>query len=347
MIVVKKSNLVFYLLLIISSVFLQSCATLINGKKEKITIITKIPAQIALENNELYNFNEEQTIIVDRKNSPLKVSYYNEDSLHIAKIESRNSIPYLLNFIPYGAFLIGAIIDYKSPKRYSYPRFVTINNDRKIGQKYLPYDYRNLKKYNSLKITPLRLYDFVNPTFEFSYERKLNDSYSIQVLFGQIFNYKEKQDGLVNSPDLKIKGNRKAIELKHYLKKSAPIGPYISLEYSRLNSNSDKIMSFDKSKPDSLFLPGQSYYYEDTIKVNRKINMLNLKFGYQIIRKKTSFDFFIGTGIRNRNVTHSNRFNSTDQLTKTRHGSLYYSINRPGSWYTGSLALNVKIGIAF
>jgi hypothetical protein len=321
----------------------SSCATILNKKKEKLTILSKTPTQISIGNNGIYSLEDEITINVPRSKKPLKLSISVGDSLVNFDIKAKNSGAYFLNFYPFVTTFIGLIIDSNKPERYSYPRYLSIYNENQTSPKIKRINYKYLDLKNNLKITTLRLFDFAAPTIETNIERKINDKFTAQLMLGAVYNLDMYSD--FNDKINKISGHRKGLEIKYFLKKTAPIGPYISLGYQNLRSELNTIMRFEKSEIDSNLIYQSSY--PDSIKVTRKINALNLKFGYQIVRQKFVYDLFIGTGIRHRNVLHSDRLQPKDFLAKSRHGSVFEFVNQEGKRFTGSLSLNLKIGYAF
>ena len=58
-------------------------------------------------------------------------------------------------------------------------------------------------------------------------------------------------------------------------------------------------------------------------------------------------DFNIGIGLRNRNVTHSERLNYNDKMEQPRHPNIEYSQTVEGKYYTINIPFDIKIGYAF
>lgn len=319
--------------------FCFSCATLFNKKTEKISLLVKKPTQISVDQIGVLYVEDKIDLDINRSKQPLKIGINEGDFIENISINSKNSIAYYLNFSPfYGTYFLGEFIDHKSPKRYSYPRYITINNEDPTQIKYQTNNYKHLALKNNIKLTFLRLYDPAAPTLELNYERKLSEKFTGQFMYGTIFSYLKHENDILN-------GHRKGIELKYFFKKTAPIGPYLSLGFQNLSSKLNTQMRFFDAKPDSL-----NYYqsfYLDSIKVARKINALNVKIGYQLIRNKFITDFFVGVGIRHRNVRHFDRQFQNDKLAYSRHGSVFEYVNEEGKWFTPSISLNLKLGYAF
>jgi hypothetical protein len=80
----------------------------------------------------------------------------------------------------------------------------------------------------------LRTVSLINSGFEISYEKKLSNSFSTQIMASYLFPLSVWDLGYEFNPE--IKGFQFAFEEKYYLKKSAPLGPYISFEFNYLQN---------------------------------------------------------------------------------------------------------------
>ena len=143
-----------------------------------------------------------------------------------------------------------------------------------------------------------------------------------------------------NETPANIKGLRLSLEERLYLKKSAPIGPYMSLEIDFLKSQYRHSSSFvSKLKEDST--------YNDVFNIKKYLYTLNYKIGYQKNLNRVSFDIYVGLGLRYRNVTHFNRMHPEDEMLTPRHPIIDYISNREDKNWTISIPLNLKIGWLF
>lgn len=113
------------LLLIIPLVILESCATILNRKTQRIDIITNTPATVKLNDEILLNVNNRTKFIALRDVRPIKFSVSNESISKELILDSRNSFPYWLNI--YANAGLGMLIDKDSPKRYVFPKRVYVD----------------------------------------------------------------------------------------------------------------------------------------------------------------------------------------------------------------------------
>ena len=87
--------------------------------------------------------------------------------------------------------------------------------------------------------------------------------------------------------------------------------------------------------------------YVDTFRVKKQTYSLNFKFGWQLFVKRVSLDFYMGLGIRYKDVRHFDRIKPEDEMESPRHPNIYYITNLEGKYWTISLPLNFRIGWIF
>lgn len=342
--IVKK-----YCIPLISTVLIltfSSCASLFNAKYTNFKIITNVPSKLILNGDSLNIEGTNKLVTLDRSKKPFKVTAYTDSVSKTVSVKAVNSFAYWLNIYPSMPFWTGFLIDAKASKRYTYPRIVYINltkNDSRYLT-YQPLSESYHKHSNILKITPLKLIGLVNPAFELSYERKTGNSFSTQIMASFLL----PRSVWFNDNDINhdIKGFRVSLEEKFYFKKSAPIGPYIGLEFNYLKNRYKDTWNFgvENVYTDSTY---NFTNYADEYGINKQTYSLNFKFGYQQIVKRLSFDIYGGLGLKYKDVVHFDRMNPDDAMEMPRHPNVFYITNRNGRSWTVSIPLNIRIGWTF
>ncbi len=122
------------LYILIASIFLTSCATIINQSHEVITIYTTQPGKISLK-RDTFNTNDNKVYLkVERKKEPIEITASTDSCTKTIEVKPQNSFAYWSNIIcNYG---IGMLVDRKNPKRYSYPQRIYINSTDTISRYY-------------------------------------------------------------------------------------------------------------------------------------------------------------------------------------------------------------------
>ncbi len=323
-----------------------SCATMFNAKSTSLTIITSEPSNLVISRDTIKDLSASKSFTFDRDIKPIEVTAFNDSLSKTISIESRNSFTYWLNSIPNLHLWTGFYIDTKTKKRYTFPKTVYIDLTAEDSSylTYKPLD-RTYDEYSDIfKITPLKLLGVVNPSIELSYERRTGRSFSTQLMASYLLPISIMYMGNDLKPD--IKGFRVSIEEKYYFKRSAPLGPYVSFEFDYLNNRYKDIWNFGVkniySDPPLIFTN-----YADTFGIKKQTYSFNLKFGYQLLVDRLFFDFYVGLGLRYKDVKHFDRINPNDEMEKPRHPNFYYITNLDGKYWTISIPLNVRIGWAF
>lgn len=333
------------LLFMVITLIFSSCATLLNTRTENLSIITRVPCKIVINDDTLKSISTHNYVTVERSKYPLSISAFNDNNAKNISIKSRNSFAYWLNLYP-SIYWAGFIVDKNNQKRYGYPRtiYIDTNSDQTNYLTYEPMDSTMSKYNNIIKFTPLKLTGLVNPALEISYERKTGDNFSTQIMGSYLLpeSVMDPANGFIPN----IKGYRLAVEEKFYLNKSAPIGPYISLELNYMKNRYKDIWNFGVK---DIFSDTAYNYtnYPDTFGIKKQTYSINLKFGYQLFVKRFSFDFYAGLGLRYKDVSHFDRKNPDDEMEMPRHPNIYYISNLNGKYWTISIPLNFRIGWTF
>lgn len=333
------------ILLILTSLIFSSCATLLNSRTDSINIVTNEPTKIKVANDTLTTISKDHLVIVERSKDSLEIQVFSEQKDKNVKIKSRSSFAYWLNLYPSTAWT-GFLIDKNNPKRYNYPGTVYIDlNDRENRYlTYKPLDSTFARYTSVLKLTPLRTVSVINSGFEISCEQKISSSFSTQIMASYLFPVSVWDLGYDFKPE--IKGFQLAVEEKYYLKKSAPLGPYISFEFNYLQNKYRDIGRFGVAN----IYSDTSYNdnnYADTIGIRKKTYSFNFKLGYQYIINRFSVDIYAGLGARYKDVLHTDRLKPEDEMEMPRHPNVYYITNKDGQYWMLSIPLNIRIGWTF
>jgi len=342
--VVKRYSIPIFSMVLI--LILSSCATLFNGKYTNFTIITDVPSKLILNGDSLNYEGTSKLVALNRSKKPFTATAYTDSISKTVSVKAVNSFAFWMNLYPAMPFWTGFLVDAKASKRYTYPRIVYINLT-KNDTAYLTYTplSETFHRYsNILKITPLKLIGLVNPAIELSYERRTDNSFSTQIMGSYLLPRSVWFNDNDNNHD--IKGFRVALEEKFYFKKSAPIGPYISLEFNYLKNRykATEYFGVENIYSDSTY---NYTNYADEYGINKQTYSLNLKFGYQKIVKRLSIDFYGGLGIKYKDVVHFDRLNPDDAREMPRHPNVYYIANRSGRSWSVNIPLNFRIGWTF
>lgn len=333
-------------LIIFIALFLSSCATLLNSRTEKLKIITSKPSRIVIRGDTLRNFRTQKYMKVKRDEAPLSISVVSDSITKNISVKSRNSFTYWLNLFPTPMLWTGFLIDKNNPKRFTYPHtiYIDINSDKDNYLTYKPLDCKMSKYHNIIKITPPKLWDLINPGIEISYERKTGNYFATQMMVSYLLPISIWDIGDDFKPA--VQGFSVALEEKFYFRKSAPKGPYIGLEFNYMKNQYKDICRFSV-KNNYLDTTNNNTNYPDTIGIKKQTFSINLKFGYQLFIKRISLDFYIGLGLRYKDIRHFDRINPNDEMEKPRHPNVYYITNLNGQYWTLSIPINIKIGWTF
>jgi hypothetical protein len=333
------------ILLTVLSLISSSCATLLNSKTDSIKVVTNEPSILTIDNCTLPETSNLHLVRVERSKDSIEISAFSDHNNKTINISAKNSFAYWLNLYPSIAWT-GFLIDNNNPKRYSYPNtvYIALNDNKNTYLTYRPLDSVYSKYTNILKVTPLKAVSTINSGVEISYEKRVSNSFSTQLAATYLFPASIWDLGNDFMPQ--IKGFRVAVEEKYYMKRSAPLGQYISLEFNYLKNNYQAIGRFGVADvySDTTY---NDTNYDDTIRIDKNTYSFHLKIGYQHIRKRFSIDFFAGVGVRYKDVVHSDRLKPDDDMEMPMEPNVYYITNQEGQYWTISIPLNIRLGWTF
>jgi hypothetical protein len=195
---------------------------------------------------------------------------------------------------------------------------------------------------NIVKISALKLVGMTNAALEITYERKTGKGFATQIMASWLL----PSSGVHWGNDLhpNTRGFRTSVEEKYYFfwKKTNPRS-YVALEANYMWSRYENIARFGPSSwSDSINLN-----YEDTFKVHKQTLSINVKWGYHLVVKHFSFDFYAGIGYRYKWVSHHDRINPLDPAEGTRHPNIYLTDMEAGNRSALSIPLGIRLGYAF
>ena len=357
----KNSSIPFiYATLLLLS--LSSCASLLNGPYNHITIVTDVPNLLIVHRDTINYLSETKRITVPRSADSLEITAISENRSKTVAVPAHNSTAYWVNiYFNYG---IGMLVDRKNPKRYTYPSriYLPLNapsdsfpTGRRDGRK-LPYATVRPREFPSpfesidellsgmVKIRPLTLLGTINPGVEISYERWTGHLLSTQVTVSWLL-----PNGLWDTEDVKPnrKGYRLAVEEKLYYLQTAPVGPYMAFEINYLRNDYQSEWMFGVASPKYNPEDMVRRNYPDTFGIKKETVSFNLKWGLQKIYNRFTIDVYMGLGLKYRNVRHYDRRRPTDEMESPRHPNIHYISDRENKNLAVSLPVNFSVGWVF
>lgn len=339
---------------------LSSCATLFNSPTTKVAIHTNAPTKVTVEYSESkreptntpLQFKKVEMVTVNNKVElrpmrsvqPLRITVETDTfpnrELYIS---SQNSFAFWSNLAFF--YGVGMLVDFKNPKRYSYPKHIYINSFEQ-GNTYWKFNYDHKSSKRALpKITPQKLVAFTNPGVEIALEIPTGEKFSTQIMGTFLFTKPLFNDDI--SP--RAKGFRTAIEERYFLSSKTPFGSYIALELNYMKRDYNHSWSFIPKDEfiDSISFTNQNIQHE-TFRIHKQTFSIHAKIGYQFIRNHFVADTYFGIGPRYKIVKSSGKTSPSEVVQS--HFKDYTPFdyhNRQGEYWMPSLTLNVRLGYRF
>jgi len=330
-----------YLFLFLCAFLLSACATVFNTRSEKINIVTSESSTVIVNNVPLKTSDNHVQTRVKRSSQNLELIVSSDSITKNVSVEPGNSFLFWSNLC--FAYGLGMIIDWKNPKRFSYPSTVYIDMLSKENT-YSKLDLSEMTNRNIIKITPLKLFGTTNPGVQLAYERKHSSLFSTQFMVQSLF----PRSILISSGlRQKKRGFRASIEERMYIDQTAPVGNYVAFEVNYLQNQRNAIMSFSPIKTYDLYQDSLSY--NDSIRIKKQTVSFNIKLGKQWVKNNFAVDFYVGFGLRYKDIRILDRINENHY--ESDESDYFPNINRignrEGKYWTISMPLNVKIGYSF
>lgn len=334
---------------------LCSCASIVNGRKTLVMVHTDKPMSIIHSDSTYTTVDNFAMLRVKRSKNPMALRFESDALVKDTLIKSKNSFVFWCNFgIAYGA---GMLIDLTNQKRFTYPKNIYFSmNDINAFRDSMKFSLRKEireEKYssaqpaphqNSVKISPLKYLDFSNPAMEIVYERKLNDVFSTQAMASYLFG--SSIWNLSNDEKPLAKGFRVALEQRYYHKRNALKGSYFAFELNYLKNRYDGYWEY---VPTDLWginniglVPTREKFT-----IHKQMTTCHFKWGYQKLGRFFCYDFFVGAGIRYKDVRHVGKNNSPDIRGANDWFDGQLLRNRDGNSWWPSMTLGVCIGHYF
>jgi hypothetical protein len=344
---------IFFLLLF------SACARLLNDKKTYIQLNSIQPGSAFLVNHD--SVRSGGIIEVERSKLPLAVTVYNDSLRKTVFVRSRISNVYWLNFLT--VYYSGFLIDWRTSRKFTYPKKIYVDVNDSSGKlivfpngsviypkekgytTFIKSTTESLKEKNIIKISPLGIIHLTNPIFELSYERRLNQNFSVQLKTGYLLS----QSLILNKAYLpNHKGFGIGTELRYYIANAEIEGVYVGFEFSYLSNYYTRLGNFNPP----LLVNDTSYFqhydaHTDFFKINRQVTNLNFKVGIQKRFNRLCSDVFIGLGVRYKDVAYSGLDFSNERLSKSRHLNIQDISDSRGAYWTISVPIGFKLGWSF
>ncbi|GAB6011280.1 putative periplasmic lipoprotein [Viscerimonas tarda] len=122
-----------HLLLFIACMLMTSCATIVNSRHTVLTVYSEEPVAIIQNRQDTirtsgYKNLNRALLAVERSKKPLTLTVYNDSLQKDVVVKPRNSKWFYMNaFSGYG--IVGFLVDYKAPQRYSYGKNLLIDKN--------------------------------------------------------------------------------------------------------------------------------------------------------------------------------------------------------------------------
>lgn len=339
-------NLKKIALLLIGILILNSCATIINGKKAAVNISADQKGKIVFQNDTIVINTEQTTIRPIRSKKPLEFKVIKDSLQENFSFNSKVSPLFWANiFNNYG---IGMLVDFTNDNRFTYNHnlhFVTdsITNTIELSNKKIAIIPKNkIFIYTS----PLQFLDFFSiPIATIGSEYFIRNNFSIGLEYG--FRNSIHHPNSFDISYLKEKAMVKRLELKMYniinLTNNVHSNEYISLEFREIKSQYNDQLEYTL-KDNSL----QNQYIVDDFATKKTVGIFNLKYGLLVpIGTKFYFDFYSGIGVRIKKFNHLNLEFDNSKHEIYYHDDLTFFDFTEFKNYTEKSFLNYSLGFKF
>ncbi len=193
---------------------------------------------------------------------------------------------------------------------------------------------------NQFKISPLKLFDPVNPGYEFSIETFFSKNNAIEVSFAHL------SDVFGISDFEKIRGLRAGLTYKRAFSQSKKLDVYYAAEIMACSTRFWYTTRFGVESP---WENPYAYLvnYEDRIMIIKSTEAFNINVGMHVYLNHFVFDLSAGVGLKHKNTRHFKRENSFDKMGKPKVPNAYYLAAKEGNYFALNLPLSFKIGYWF
>lgn len=270
------------------------------------------PIRICVNNDTTKWFNTPTKINVERSRNDLLITAKKDSLQRLIQVNSKLSTAFWLGNLFSGAGIIGYAIDFTNSKRFTYPRYISINFNNSTARPIKNYRVLLAPEKNIIhsqqqnvliKLCPVALIDEVSfPTIQAGIEFKISKKLSWYNEFGIKYrkSYYEKSDtNFVTSNGFKAK-----TEIRYYLKNNNET----NLEGKYFAVNAFLTKDTHNTEIGYFYNGNTSLLKTDAFGVKKTVFGLNFIYGYQeLLTKKISVDIYTGLGIRFRNINTVNK----------------------------------------
>lgn len=188
--------------------------------------------------------------------------------------------------------------------------------------------------HNQIKLSAEQLLNPTNWGIKLSYEKSyLQNRLSIEIGGTVLIPYSE---------EYRQKGFRTHVSQKFFYHRKST-HQYFGVGYQYQNSSFSDVGYFTDSTLAEFPFKGIKDQYTGT----KELHMINLLWGFQIIKNHFVFEFGGGIGIKYRSVEHFDRANPDYEMVRPRHPNINYSAMVESEGFHISFPITVKIGYVF
>lgn len=293
---------ILFLIIILT---LNSCATILNGKKTIVKISADKESKIVFEKDTIPINKKEIIIYPNRSKKPLKIIVLKDSLSQDFYFNRKISSLFALNF--FNNYGIGILVDLTNNKRFTYRHnlhFITDSISKKIllsNKKVTVLPKNNFLLYTS----PLQALDlFSIPMFTFGTEYFIQNNISLSAEFG--YKIKNATSSYEHTSYLKDNAFTYRFETKLYnvinLTNNVHLNEYVSLEFRKIKSQYNDYLEYtERDNTDMVD------YITDDFGTKKNVTIINLKYGLLVpLGEIFYFDFYSGLGIRIKKFNHIN-----------------------------------------
>ncbi|WP_138433433.1 hypothetical protein [Winogradskyella algicola] len=308
------------LLLLVCFCSLCSCATILNGKKDKVYIHAPKNTKVKFKGEDFLVKEDHVAIFPLRSKDTLKFELSNDSISTEFAFPKKTSGTFFLNFL--SPYYVGFLADFTNHKRFSYKRNILFEIDSTEKKFFSPNSEPIHFKRNDIFIytTPLKAIDiFSQPMLTIGAEYFVTDNISVSAEYGTVFT---ERLGSGRNPKLRLvkdKGRAFRYELKYYnllsISNNPRVNEYIGIESRFIRYQFNEDISYIRE------LEEIAFSIDETLVVHKSVNVFNIKYGLNYpIGKNYFIDLYSGFGIRLFNIKNPGRnYNpETDTLNDDR-----------------------------
>lgn len=325
------------LLVLISTCFLCSCATIFNSRKTT-TVYTATPVDVTVNNQKpVHVSNIPFQFEPDKNEKVIPITFATmTDTVHY-KLYRKLSPWLLMNIIT--PYMGGFVVDLTNKRRFTFHKNLYVFHDEHTLRidKDRPESMIAKKRRNAFKWSPVRILNLLDPGLQFSYEYKYLKNMSFEIHATKLFNMNPVQS-YRNAFEV-------GIEHRYYFSTNPRSRGYFGLETGYYRKEIQRELWFLPEKEDN---SGYRRPYRDDVIVDREKYRVIPKIGYQFVSNVGFLlEVYGGIGIAKLDIRHRDRDNPKDEWYEDDNNYvMYWRLKQRSDWLP-AVALNFKIGYSF